>query len=234
MTVRALARDSSGFIFAATINNGIYRSIDNGTSWILCGLLNLPFSSISVSFSGVIFAGAFSLSNGSGANGGVYLSNDDGNNWIKVGLPNTIVSALTIPLAGPAMDKIFASTDTVVLSSTDNGDSWLQTGSLPHSGYLSFGLQSLFTTTSGAILAGSSQWGVYRTSNYGTSWSNVGLANKTVYSFLEKPNGSIFTSTSSAVYISTDDGNNWGITGGSQRESRFFLISYEHLAGKFS
>jgi photosystem II stability/assembly factor-like uncharacterized protein len=208
LTVPSLASDSNGVLFASTFNNGIYRSTDNGISWVFSGLLDKYLSSISVSISGIIFAGVL------GELGGIYHSDDGGNSWMKIGLPNTIVSALMIPKVGSAKDKIFAGADSVVFSSTDIGDNWLQTGSLPHYGNLDFRLQSLFTTTSGAILAGAYQWGVYRTSNYGTSWTNVGLDNETVYSFLEKPNGSIFTSTLSAVYISTDDGNNWGITGG--------------------
>jgi photosystem II stability/assembly factor-like uncharacterized protein len=205
-------------VFAASPDSGVYRSTDNGTTWVATGLPAASY--LSVSPAGQIYAGAAGGSSiGGASSGGVWQSSDDGDTWTKVGLPNTSIPALAIPVSGQHRDAVFAASDTVVYVTTDGGHEWRMTGSLPHPGPVGFGVQSLFAASTGSILAGSFQWGVYRTTDGGVGWAQVGVNGETVSSFLEDPSGRLYASGFNGVYVSTDGGGSWlrtnGAVGGS-------------------
>src|SRR3989337_2151152 len=72
-SIRSLAINQSGYIFAGTSNGGIFRSINNGENWVETGLSAGYIRSLAVNSSGHIFAGVFW--------GGVYRSTDYGDSW---------------------------------------------------------------------------------------------------------------------------------------------------------
>jgi photosystem II stability/assembly factor-like uncharacterized protein len=116
--VSTLAINASGHIFAGT-SSGVFRSTNNGDSWILVNndSLNSFFNSFVFNLNGHIFAGNLRA--------GVSRSTDDGITWTQVnnGLTNTLVWSLVINSSG----HIFAGTDGGgVFRSTNNGDSWMR------------------------------------------------------------------------------------------------------------
>ncbi len=214
INVSSIAVTSASHIFAASQDSGVYRSTDNGATWVRTGLPAASY--LAVSPGGQIYAGVSGgTSMGGGSGGGVCRSADDGDTWMKVGLPNTSISALAIPAGWQSRDAVFAAADSAVFLTTDNGHAWLRTGSLPHPGPYWFDIRALFATSSGSILAGTSQWGIYRTTNAGTTWAQAGSNGETVCAFLEDSVGHLYAAGNNVVYLSTDGGGNWSPTGGS-------------------
>ena len=58
------------------------------------------------------------------------------------------------------------------------------------------------------ILAGSDDYGIWRSTNNGQNWSQTTLNNKTVWSFLISGNN-IFAGTDNGIFISYDNGQSW-------------------------
>src|SRR3972149_1121131 len=112
-----------------------------------------------------------------------------------------------------ASGQVFAATwDGGVFRSTDNGDNW------SHTGWTTFGLNTLATNASGHIFAGTAftgweylQGSVYRSTDNGENWVevNTGMGYPPVYSFAINSSGHIFTGTDSGVFRSINNGENW-------------------------
>jgi lipid-binding SYLF domain-containing protein len=137
--IHSLAINSSGDVFAGTFGGGVFRSTDNGNSWINTYFTNQTVVLV-INSSGDIFAGTFGS--------GVFRSTDNGDTWsvINNGLTNTSVRALAINnssgaiFAGTTFDGLFRS--------TDNGDTWNQTG------LTNIGVLALAINSNGDIFAG--------------------------------------------------------------------------------
>jgi len=94
-TVRTLAINSSGNLFAGT-ENGVFRSTDNGNSWIdlNLGINDLIVFDIAISRTGKIFVSTKA--------NGIFYSLDNGNSWSQIndGLTNLRVNKLLIDPSG--------------------------------------------------------------------------------------------------------------------------------------
>jgi hypothetical protein len=175
---------SGSYIFAGTWGNGVYLSVDNGTSWtaLNIGLTNTAVRSLAVSGSN-LFAGTWG--------GGVYVYN--GTYWttLNIGLTNTAVRSLAV-----SGSNLFAGTwgGGVYLY---NGTYWTAVNNdLTQSTVMSLGVSG------SNIFAGTWGTGVYLSTNSGTSWTSVNSgfpANTYVWSLAM--NGSyIFTGTTNGVW----------------------------------
>jgi len=197
--INALVSDAAGNLFAGTAEAGIFRSTDNGDSWMQSGL-GIAVYSFAVSTEGIIFAGT---------GDGVYRSLDQGDNWLRLdtpqtGLPQTLVYSLTISPSG----TLFAGTHNgVILYSHDNGDTW----SLTSLG-LTNDVWSLATNSSGHIFAGTFEGGVWRSVDDGQTWVQInnGLVdNYNVNAVAVNANDLVFAATYAGVYRSADNGDTW-------------------------
>ncbi len=211
--VRALAVNLDGDIYAGTWGAGIFRSRDNGDSWVQVnqGLTNFYINDFAIHPGGMIFAGAYNA-------GGVFFSTNNGNFWHHT-LPGISILSLTTNASG----DVFAGTNGAVNNgiglyrSTDAGQNWLPlTNGLP--GFIS--VLSFAIQVSGEIYLGSND-GIYRSFDNGNNWMQVGLAGYWVSALAIHPNGDIFagtgtgTGTGTGIYRSNDNGNTWlGLTGG--------------------
>lgn len=189
--VLSLAININRDLFAGT-TVGIFRSVDNGTSWTTSGLNNVYVSSLAMNSSGHIFAGA----------DGVYRSMDNGSSWISSsrGLPNTHIYELAVD----PDEQLFAATlEDRVYRSNNSGLTW--TSSVVQ------GVSSLVVHPNGQIFAGTFGFGVKRSSNAGITWSEVnsGLTNTRIYSLSINAEGDIFAGTSDGVFRSTNHGDEW-------------------------
>ena len=81
---------------------------------------------------------------------------------------------------------------------------WVQTNG-PYGGTV-----NCFTVQGTNIFAGTSNYGVLRSSDYGAHWATVnnGLTNFSILSFVVT-NNNIFVGTDNGLFLSTDSGNNW-------------------------
>lgn len=160
------------YLFAGTSTNGIFRSGDNGLTWIqvnsgLGNSLNIQALSVYNTF---VYAGTLGS--------GFFYSSDYGENWIQAnqGLGQLNVRALTSDSSGVYAGCILAG----VFRTTNNGLNWtrfaLGEGDLLYS--ISIKSHFFYIGLEGGIL---------RTTNYGLNWSFIsgGLTNNTVRSVVQ-------------------------------------------------
>ncbi len=100
--INTYAINNDGHIFAGTVDRGVFRSTNNGESWlqINTGLTEPDVFSLAINSDGDIFAGT--------RIGGVFRSTDNGDTWrpVNTGLAATFVRTLAINSSG----DIFAGT----------------------------------------------------------------------------------------------------------------------------
>lgn len=196
-TVKSIAINSRDHLFAGTRGKGVFQSLDNGNSWTAVnnGLLDRDILSLSVTGEDHIFTGTGGI--------GIFRSIDNGENWIEsnTGLINTSIHDIAIN----ANNKVFAGT-VGLFSSTNNGNSWSRVG------FPELVIESIAFNSTGHIFAGTSEQGIFRSTDDGTSWMpiNNGLPpGSTILDILIKPNNYIFLATPTGVFRSTDNGNEW-------------------------
>jgi photosystem II stability/assembly factor-like uncharacterized protein len=113
-SVRDFAFNSSNHIYAGTLGGGVYRSTNNGVSWVQInnGLTDLSVRSVAVNSSGHIFAGTQS--------GGIFRSTNNGDGWVHLNL-NNLTTVFSIGISNNG--TVIAGSNGVYRS-TDNGNSW--------------------------------------------------------------------------------------------------------------
>ena len=91
---------NSNAIFAGTYGDGLYRSLDNGSSWSKVENLTAPFIySIAVDGTGKVYVASWTS--------GVFVSTDNGNTWSSLGMGGFGVSSL---LVSSSSDDVFVGT----------------------------------------------------------------------------------------------------------------------------
>lgn len=183
--------ESDSYILAGTNSGGVYRSSDNGVTWIESntGLTNKIVWSLATSGS-YVFAGT-SI--------GVFRSSDNGASWTMTttGLPNEWARALTV-----SGTDILAATWGGVFISTNFGESWLDM----NEGLTEKSCYS-FTVSDTNIFAGTTH-GVFRFSKKNSNWIPCGLDSRNVYSLLVS-DINLFAGTEAGVYRTSDLGATW-------------------------
>ena len=185
-------------IFAGTLNNGVFRSTNNGANWTQAGLTSTCINAFAVSGTN-LFAGTFN---------GVFLSTDNGTSWTAAS--NGVTGYIyAFAVSGT---NLFTAAGGVFLS-TDNGTSW--TG--VNTGLTNTDVRSLGASGTN-LFAGVAGGGAFRSTNNGTSWTeaNQGLPRHpfipTEYAFINCfvwSGQNLFAGLDGGVYLSTDNGTNW-------------------------
>jgi photosystem II stability/assembly factor-like uncharacterized protein len=182
-------------IFAGTEGGGIYRSTDNGSSWIQInnGLTNNIVKVLKVSGTN-IFAGTIG--------GGIFRSTNNGINWtqLNIGSPGTTVLSLA------AFDSnLFAGIYGYgIFLSTDEGESWTSINSQ----VTDYSIVSALAISGSSIFAGT-QTGVFRSSDYGESWTESGLSGISIISFAVSDSIIIAGTEFAGLFRSNDHGITW-------------------------
>lgn len=184
------------YIFAATSSNGIFRSDDNGATWIQknTGLQNFLSVQTMSAWNNYVYAGTYG--------GGFFYSTNFGDLWIQSnnGLTQTIVKALMSDSTGIYAGLIFAG----IYRSTNNGLSWsrfaLGEGDLLYS--FSFRSENFYIGLEG---------GIYRSTNSGVNWSVFvsGLSNLSVRSILQSDGKAFCGTYGGGVYYSELGESQW-------------------------
>ncbi|MFA7359693.1 MAG: FG-GAP-like repeat-containing protein [Candidatus Kapaibacterium sp.] len=229
--------NNGNYIFAGTLNDGIYLSTNFGTEWFSAdnGVTTNSIRSMT-SFNGSIFAGT--------VDAGVFKSANNGINWSasNTGLTGMNVTALinseNILYAGTWGSGVFISSDyganwsainsgltnlTIyslaksgnnLFAGTFNGGVFLSADNGGNWTQVNSGLTNLriwsLTSDGSNVFAGSLGGGVFLTTNNGLLWNpvNSGLTNFNVTS-LSYNSGFLFAGTSDGLNISTNSGTNW-------------------------
>ena len=103
-TVKTLAIDLNGYVFAGTAYDGIFRSTDEGKNWIQINK-DLTFEIIQqivIDSLNNIFAGT--------AGGGIYISSNEGNNWTQINEGLNYLRPIISLLFINSKDEIFSAT----------------------------------------------------------------------------------------------------------------------------
>jgi photosystem II stability/assembly factor-like uncharacterized protein len=147
---------------------------------------------------GHIYAATYNYGGPSGSY--VYLSTDRGDNWTVLSfLYEKSVDCLAI---GPN-DQVFAGTWSGVISSTDKGKTWTDTG------LDTAWVEELVFSSSGHILAGTGN-GVYCSLDNGGTWNHIGWYRGLVRALAVNSNGYIFIGTyGEGLYRSINGGASW-------------------------
>lgn len=195
--VTTISINFNGNIFVGTSANGIYRTIDSGSSWeqINSGLVDSNVTAIAINSNGDIFAATW---------GGMHRSINNGTSWI---LKNTGMAGYVFDIDFNSSDDIFTANcdyvDAFVCISTDNGENW------SHSTGGGICGRAIAINTNGNIFVGS-DYGLYCSTDNGNFWTLKGLTNVSIFhSIVFNSNEDIFVGTINGVYRSIDNGENW-------------------------
>lgn len=177
---------------------GVYKSTDGGATWQLLGLENtVSIGRIVVDPSNTdrIFLAAVGSYFGPNPERGIYRSEDGGATWqqslyvseitgaidvfIDPSNPSRLMAAMWERIRQPNSSQLYGPTSGVYRS-TDGGDNWTQlAGGLPNAANQNVGRIGLSQSLSNPETAyalftnGSGYIGLYRTNDFGNSWSNV-------------------------------------------------------------
>jgi hypothetical protein len=195
---------SSTKLFAGVSTDGFYSdgavfvSTNNGASWSSTSTITWGVTALAAS--GTSLYGATIRPDGFRP-GGVYRSSNDAASWTGVGL--TSYDVVTLAVLGT---NIFAGTlGQGVFWSTDNGATWIER--------YQFGATWFFcSNVNGTSIFAGTDNGIYRTTNNGVSWTNIGLTTSdvTAINFI---GSTIFVGTLNGIFRSTNTGGVWTSSG---------------------
>lgn len=231
--VHSLAVNSSNHLFAGIVGK-IYRSIDNGNSWVnvSTGLTIGAFAqvnSFAINAGGTLFAATYGS--------GVFRSMDNGASWtaINTGLTNGDVKSIITNNSG----HVFAGVNLYegIYRSTDNGNNW----TIKNKGLVGSTVKAVAANAAGHIFAGTYYSGMYRSADNGTTWTEINTGfvpgERTINAMALNAPGHLFagvanynfsTSTSeTGMFRSTNNGDSWSMinTGLSNTDVRDVAVS---------
>ncbi len=197
--INSLTSDSRGYIYAATVYQGLYRSADEGATWK--ELINAPngtYQAIIATSSGTLIA--------SHQVTGLYRSFDAGNSWSQV---DSSLTSKSIQQLATHDNYIYAgSSNAGIFASNDEGTHW--NSITPPIG--SPEVTGLGVSPGGYLYAAMRNYGVFVSPNNGSSWvsRNTGLP-LDIYVFGFDSSGNVYcASTSTSLsYRSNNDGVLW-------------------------
>jgi len=193
-------------LFLGTTNAGIYRSDDNGLTW-MAKLANSNITGIAASGTS-IFAGTGQ---------GMFRSDDNGDSWSTINDGLGVPAPYIYSLVATETDVYIGAGDNLgIFHSTDNGNTWTPSSNgmgvnsggtwyYPDVTSLSFVGTDLYAGTDGAE-------GIWKSTDYGINWE---LTNADTYNYagikaIVGDQSAIFALTSlQGVLRSTDQGANW-------------------------
>ena len=197
--VRAILQDTTDEIMIGT-EKGVYRSTNNGESWIKHGINSIAISGMIRLVNGNLIAIA--------PLNGVYRSSNNGDTWIasNSGITDNRLHSITTNSEG----HIFVgSYHQKVFRSTDDGVTW----SNVYTGSGCCTITALVVDTIGNIYIGTYGSGVFRSTNNGINWYqlDIGLSNScSIMALILDSLGNIYLGERDVgVRKSTDNGESW-------------------------
>ena len=194
-------------LFAFTRSSGLFRSINNGASWIVVknGWPDTSFVNCVAAMDTNIFIGTDFK--------GIYRSTDNGNTWIAVNSGITNYAAITITNLAVSDTNIFAATTGgKVFRSTNNGANWTEVNA---NAGIAANTWICFLKASGPDLfaggwGGNYTGGIIKSADNGIGWtaSDSGLTGYKVNG-LVLSDTNLIAATDIGAFQSTDNGDSW-------------------------
>ncbi|MGA2297973.1 MAG: T9SS type A sorting domain-containing protein [FCB group bacterium] len=202
----------SNYIYAG-FDCGVWRSSDNGDSWIQKnkGFTNIDSLGGTITALAVngknIFAGTFY--------GSIFLSTNNGDTWAlknKKYVDSLIWGPKNINTITVNGNDVFFGTNQGVFLTTDNYDNWIpKNNGLPYDTINSVIWINTIAIKGQNIFAGMNYKGIYLSTDYGDTWipKNNGLTNLDVYALAIKGNNIYAGTWFGGIFLSTDNGDSW-------------------------
>ncbi|GEM_PF-7067354 len=215
----AINPTSAATVLVAT-DDGLYRSTDSGSNFSKLSIAwGTVFKAVTYSSSGRLFAGA--------SNGVLKYSDDNGTTWSdlitgSVGLSKLVTSSNALYILFADATLMFVALPGFGSSGTINNPAsaittGLQTSVAVYSG-VSQAADILYLGTSKNDSVASTRWGLFKSTNGGSSWTQMGstLAGQSVFSVAINPldtnNVLVGSTNSSGIFKTTNAGSSWTST----------------------
>ena len=201
--IASIVFNDSGDVFVGVWGGpGVFRSTDDGVTWLEPNHSIPNVNSIAVGLNGDVIAATMN---------GVYISTNDGYDWElrDNGLPGpTIIMSIFVD----DINNYFAGTysgQAAIYKSTDFGMSWYASGPTIYW----FAIASIINNSSNTLFASSlDAMGVNRSTDNGSTWeyftSGIPQINQDIV-LISNESDQIFASSGFGVYISVDNGETW-------------------------
>ena len=174
--VMSIAQAPNADLYAATLNAGVFRSINAGLTWtettpiVNVGSFLTGIKSVAVTPNGTVFIGSTA---------GRWRSTDQGTTWTQTGFTFTNTNVIACNDQG----YVFADFGGFMDRSTNNGDTWTRVSvpTVQKIADIAFEGDTVYLATGVGAGFGTSR-GVYRSTNNGVTWAefNTGLTNLNV------------------------------------------------------
>ena len=202
----AFAADLNNTIYCGTFN-GLYYSTDDGLSWIYNSSLgSFAVSSILIDTNNNIYCGTGYYNNGQG----VFYSDDQGQSWRQIGLEGKVVLSLSFDSAG---DLYAGTSNDGLYKTSDIGGNWVQyqSGLYRKDVYrLKINQQNdIFIGSEGNGVTGYGDGGVFRSTDGGDKFNQVGLPVSLVRNIVFSGDSVIIAATPSGVQKYNRLTHNW-------------------------
>ena len=197
--VNVVVVDGSNYVYAGTNGKGLFRSTDNGTTWVRID----KSSSDSISY--VYALGVHGSTIWAGTYGGVvWRSTNSGTLWTSYTLDATLGSIITSITFIDTVNVLVGSAVSGVFVSSKNATTWTKVIPDTSNDGSPVNVFSGISDSHGFLYLGTYGDGAYRSTNSGNIWSPYsGLAGKRVNSFARNPLGGLFAATDFGVYHDT-------------------------------
>ncbi len=196
--VLSIAAAPNGFIYAASLDSGLYRSTDNGKHWKITSMPGHLTNSVSVTSTGEVFATVID-----GTQPATYQSKDNGTTWVKIGenlkLPGAFFSGTN--------GVLFARGSTEIYRSDDNAATWYSISS----GITDSELTALTVCPTGELIVATQNRGLFRSTDKGGTWmpSTIGITNIAATGLASGAPGHLVAATVVGAYYSNDNAASW-------------------------
>jgi photosystem II stability/assembly factor-like uncharacterized protein len=216
VVVRDIANAGGGIFVAATLGAGLYRSSDNGATWVEAnsGETEPSINALAISRRGALFAAADHI----------YRSTDKGASWHRLtfDVATSHVAEMSLDQAG----TIYAATHFPVRS-TDNGNTWSPHIEIPF--LTNTHVRSNLAASDGSFYFGTDGAGVVRlVADNGDRWESLANAPSGARVLISTPAPSslvgpttfafspavLYAGTALGIQRSTDEGLSWEILNG--------------------
>lgn len=198
MIVNSLCYNRSGSLFAGTKSRGLYRSTNNGATWVR--LLNIfnNVNALGCNSSNQLYAATEK---------GIFKSTDTGSNWI---LSDSTISNVN-KIIFNQQDHIFAATNYGVFSSTNSGANWVNLiWNYADVVDINAGPNGNIFATSDDLNSQSALW---RSTDLGSTWMNVLTIDTVIFCIRINSQNQIYAGSAKGVLYSSNNGTNWSYIG---------------------